>query len=387
MATVPKDEASQAGVSFGIRSAPGELKFERPDDFYHELRCRVDDYFRTNGLRRRDCPRMYVKTAVILSWFAASYGLLVFAVPAWWIAVPLAVSLSLSLAAIGFNIMHDGGHGAYSDRPWLNKLTATALDMLGGSSYMWNQQHNVMHHSYANITGHDEDINLGFMGRVSPHQRRFAFHRFQHFYLWALYGMLPLKWQIFDDFHNLITGQIGGHRFKRPRGSDLAIFIAGKALFFTLALGIPTLVLHSFWLAVACYAAVSFVQGLALSIVFQVPHCGEQSAFPMPSGETGRMQTPWAVHQVRTTVDYARGNRLLSWFVGGLNFQIEHHLFPRVCHVHYAAIAPLVEATCRDFGLQYKAYDTFFAGVRSHYRLLRRMGRADSPLATPTANG
>jgi linoleoyl-CoA desaturase len=140
---------------------------------------------------------------------------------------------------------------------------------------------------------------------------------------------------------------------------------------------IPTLVLHSFWEAFACYAAVSWVQGLALSVVFQVPHCNEESAFPMPSEDSGRMATPWAVHQIQTTADYARSNRLLSWYVGGLNFQIEHHLFPRICHVHYAAIAPLVEATCRDFGLEYKSYDTFFEGVRSHYRLLRRMGKAE----------
>jgi len=377
MTATLKDEPARADAPAVVRPAPGDLKFTRPDDFYHELRRRVDDYFNTTGLKRRDVPRMYVKTAVILGWFAASYALLLFAAPTWWIAVPLALSLSLSLAAIGFNIMHDGGHGAYSDRPWLNKLTALALDMLGGSSYMWDQQHNVMHHSYANITGHDEDINLGIMGRVSPHQKRFAFHRLQHFYLWALYGMLPLKWQIYDDFKNFITGRIGDHRFRRPKGAELAIFVLGKAVFFTLALVIPTLVLHSFWEAFACYAAVSWVQGLALSVVFQVPHCGEESAFPMPSEDTGRMATPWAVHQIQTTADYARSNRLLSWYVGGLNFQIEHHLFPRICHVHYAAIAPLVEATCRDFGLQYKSYDTFFEGVRSHYRLLRRMGKAE----------
>jgi linoleoyl-CoA desaturase len=377
MTAILKDQPTRPDAPLVVRPMPGELKFTRPDDFYHELRRRVDEYFRSSGLKRRDCPRMYIKTAVILGWFAASYGLLLFAAPTWWVALPLGLSLSLSMAAIGFNIMHDGGHGAYSDRPWVNKLMALGLDMLGGSSYMWDQQHNVMHHSYANITGHDEDINLGFMGRVSPHQRRFAFHRLQHFYLWALYGMLPLKWQLYDDFHNFVTGRIGNHRFKRPSGGNFAIFVLGKAVFFTLALVIPTLVLHSFWSAFACYAAVSWVQGLALSIVFQVPHCGEESAFPMPREDTGRMETPWAVHQVQTTVDYAQGNRLLSWYVGGLNFQIEHHLFPRICHIHYAAIAPLVEATCRDFGLQYKAYATFRAGVKSHYRLLRRMGRAE----------
>ena len=175
-----------------------------------------------------------------------------------------------------------------------------------------------------------------------------------------------------------MTGRIGGHRFKRPQGADLAIFFAGKARVLHAGAG-DSDVGAAFVLAGALPVtpAVSFVEGLALSIVFQVPHCGEESEFPMPCEDTGRMETAWAVHQIQTTADYARNNRLLSWYVGGLNFQIEHHLFPRICHVHYAAIAPLVEATCRDFGLRYKSYDTFFAGVRSHYRLLRRMGRPD----------
>ena len=305
MPTTLADDSTTTTHSTTIGPAAGELKFSRPDEFYLALRRRVDAYFEATGVRRRDCPQMYAKTATILGWFAGSYVLLLLAAPYWWVAVPLAVSLSLSLAAIGFNVMHDGGHGAYSARPWINRLMATALDMLGGSSYMWNQQHNVLHHTYSNITGHDEDINLGIMGRVSPHQKRLPFHRLQHVYLWALYGMLPLKWQLYDDFHNLLTGRIGGHRFKRPAGADLAIFFAGKALFFTLALVIPALVLHSFWLALAWYAAVSFVEGLALSIVFQVPHCGEDSEFPMPREDTGRMEAAWAVHQIQTTADYA----------------------------------------------------------------------------------
>ena len=144
--------------------------------------------------------------------------------------------------------------------------------------------------------------------------------------------------------------------------ADLAIFRAGQGRVLFAGAGDSDAGAAFVLGAFACYAAVSWLQGLALSVVFQVPHCGEESAFPMPREDTGRMETPWAVHQIQTTADYARSNRLLSWYVGGLNFQIEHHLFPRICHVHYAAIAPLVEETCRDFGLQYKSYDTFLRG-------------------------
>ena len=158
---------------------------------------------------------------------------------------------------------------------------ALSLDLLGGSSYIWARKHNSIHHSYANITGHDDDIDLGLLARLSPHQRRLKFHRLQHFYLWALYGFLPIKWQVYDDFHNVITGKIGGHRFARPKGWDLATLIAGKIVFFSLALLIP-LCTHSVWHVLICYAIASFAQGIVLSVVFQLAHCVADAEFPLP---------------------------------------------------------------------------------------------------------
>ncbi|MGE0606908.1 MAG: fatty acid desaturase [Pirellulales bacterium] len=370
----------------GLRGALTEPKFAAGDAFHKEVRRRVEQYFQSTGRKQRDCPRMYFKTALVLGWFASSYALLVFWSANWWQAIPLAVSLALSMAAIGFNIQHDGGHGAYSNRPWVNRLMAMSLDMLGGSSYVWHCKHNQVHHSFANITGHDDDINLGLLGRLSPHQKRFNFHRWQHWYLAFLYGLLPIKWQFYDDFRDVLLGRVGAHRFPRPKGWNLAGFLAGKILFFSLALVVP-LMLHSPGVVLAVYLCVSLVQGITLSIVFQLAHCVEEAAFPMPLADTGRMEAPWAVHQVQTTVDYARGNRLMSWFVGGLNFQIEHHLFPRICHLHYSALSPLVEQTCRDFGVRYAAHESFWSALTSHFRWLRRMGlpASDSPPAAPEA--
>jgi linoleoyl-CoA desaturase len=319
---------------------------------------------------------MYVKTAVILAWLASSYALLVMNAATWWLALPLSASLGLAMAACGFSIQHDGSHQSYSKRSWVNQLAALTLDLLGGSSYVWARKHNVIHHSYSNITGHDDDINIGFLGRVTPHQKRLSFHRLQHFYLWVLYGLLPIKWQLYDDFRDVVTSRIGDHRFARPRGWDLATFVGGKMIFFSLAFAIPW-TWHPLSVVLLCYVATSFVQGLSLSIVFQLAHCVEEAAFPMPRSDTGRMESAWAVHQVETTVDFARENRCLSWFVGGLNFQIEHHLFPRVCHVHYRALSGIVQTTCADFGVTYVAHQTFFSGVASHFRWLRQMGKSD----------
>lgn len=354
--------------------APGYLKFPGNDDFYRTLRQRVDEYFRSTGRRQRDCPQMYLKTAVVLAWFAASYMGLVFFAAAWWQGLILAASLGLSMAAIGFNVQHDAGHHAYSRRPWINRLMALTLDMLGGSSYVWDRKHNSIHHSFANITGHDDDINIGPFGRLSPHQPRRKLHRWQHFYLWALYGLLPIKWQLFDDFRDVVMCKSGTYFLARPKGWNLASFIGGKVVFFTLALVVP-LLLHSPWVVLLFYAAATFVQGVAMSVVFQLAHCVEEAEFPMPVGDTGRMETAWAVHQVETTVNFGRGSRLLCWYVGGLNFQIEHHLFPRICHLNYPAISPLVEQTCQEFGVRYTAHETLGGCIASHYRWLRRMAQ------------
>ena len=352
-------------------------KFEGDDRFRRELHRQMEQYFKDNELRPRDCPSMYLKTTIMLAGLVGLYAWLVLGATTWWLAVPLAVCLGLALAAVGFNVQHDGGHRAYSEHKWMNRLAAMTLDLLGGSSYIWARKHNSIHHSYANITGQDDDIDVGFLGRLSPYQQRLRLHRFQHLYLWILYGFLAIKWHLFDDFRDMFTGRIGQHGFPRPRGRDLAIFVGGKVVFFSLAFGLP-LLLHPWWIVLVFYGVASFVEGVVLSVVFQLAHCVEAAEFPLPRPDTGRMASAWAEHQVQTTVDFAPRNRLLSWCIGGLNFQIEHHLFPQICHVHYPALAPLVQQTCHEFGLRYTVNPTFWAGLASHFRWLRRMGRPDA---------
>ncbi len=216
MITIQNDGAIKPDKPLSLE-IPDRLTFARDDEFNHAVRRRVDQYFASVRRKPRDCPRMYFKTAVILGCLAASYTLLVFFATSWWMALPLVVSLGLAMAAVGFNIQHDGGHQAYSDRPWINRLMVRSLDLLGGSSYFWARKHNVLHHNYANITGHDDDIDLGILGRLSPHQRRLPFHKYQQYYLWTLYGFLPMKWQLYDDFRDLAIGRVGGRRFARPK--------------------------------------------------------------------------------------------------------------------------------------------------------------------------
>jgi linoleoyl-CoA desaturase len=382
--TIERWERQLPGSLAAPPGLPGQprpsLKFQSDNALQVALRRRVEEHFRVSGQRQRDCPEMYVKSAILLGAFALSYGLLVFVAQTWWHGLALATMFGLVSAAIGFNIEHDGSHQGYSNHPWINKLSAMTLELLGGSSYLWRWKHVLFHHTYVNVAGHDPDIALGILARVSPHQRWRAQHRWQHFYLWGFYGLLPVKYQLIGDFRALITGRIGGHPVPRPRGWDLLIFVAGKTVFFALAFGIP-LWLHPAWTVLACYAVAALVAGIVLSVVFQMAHCVEEAEFPVPAQLTGRVERAWAVHQVETTVDFARRSRIAAWLLGGLNFQIEHHLFPRICHVNYPAIAGLVEATCREFGIRYAEHHSFRAGLVSHYRWLRQMGMRPAPKA------
>ncbi|HEY4328220.1 MAG TPA: acyl-CoA desaturase [Phycisphaerae bacterium] len=358
-------------------------KFTNSDRFLHALRKHVDAYFEKSGRSKRDSPRMYFKTATILLWFFGAYFTLMFVVHSWLLIVPLAIVMGLGLAAIGFNIQHDGGHKAYSKRAWVNKAMALTLDLMGGSSYLWDWKHNSIHHTYTNITGHDDDIDLGFLARLSPHQRRFWFHRLQGIYLWVLYGFLAIKWHLVDDFYQVYTAKIGDKKIPRPKGWDLVTFITGKVFFFSMAFVVP-MIFHPVLAVLLVYAIAAFTSGLVLSVVFQLAHCVEGAEFPMPVANAEglpRMETGWAVHQVQTTVDFSRGNPLMSWFVGGLNYQIEHHLFPKICHVHYPKLSKVVEEVCREFNVKYAHHRTFFSAVASHYRWLVEMGRA--PAVSP----
>ena len=354
----------------------GNLKFAGSSDFQVELRRRVDEFFRSTGRRQRDCPQMYLKTAILLICFATSYLSLVFAAETWWQALPLAILLGLATAGIGLNVQHDGAHQAYSNHRWINKVMAMTLDVIGGSSHHWHWKHNVFHHTYVNITDQDTDIDLGGLGRLTPHGGQHWVYRWQQFYMWPLYGFMAINWHLVGDFRDVIPGRIGKHRMPRPKRWDLAVFIAGKVIFFAVAFGIP-LLLHPVWVVAVFYVAATIVLGLVLSVVFELAHCVEQAEFPLPGRDTRRIENAWAIHQVETTVDFARGSRLAAWLLGGLNFQIEHHLFPRICHIHYPAISKLVEQTCRELGVKYNAHESFWSGVVSHFRWLRRMGMAE----------
>jgi linoleoyl-CoA desaturase len=358
------------------RALPGpSATFLPKSAFQRELQARVAEYFAATGQSSRGDGRMYLKTAVMLAWLLASYVALVFVVSSPPLAVAAAVSLGLAMAGVGFNVQHDGNHGAYSERPGVNRLMALTLDLLGGTAYFWHYKHNVAHHGHPNVDGHDDDINVGVLARFSPHQRWYPHQRLQHLYVWLLYALLALEWQLTGEFRNFYSkSRYGQVPVPRPQGRERVTFWVGKLVFFGLAFGLP-LALHPPARVLGLFVVSSGTLGLVLAVVFQLAHCTDKASFRQVTAEARVLPRGWAEHQVESTTDFARGNRWVSWYVGGLNMQIEHHLFPRICHVHYAALAPIVEETCRAHGVPYSAHSTCLDALAGHLRWLLALGR------------
>lgn len=365
-----------------LPSPRSTIRFPGDGDFTRALKSRVNEYFDEGRRQRRDEPAMFLKSAVLLTWFVASWALLVFAATALWQAVLLSISLGLAIAGIGMAVQHDANHGAYSKHRSVNTLFSLALDTMGVSSFIWRQKHNVFHHTFTNIEGVDFDLDFGFVARLSPEQRRRPWHRFQHLYIWGLYGLLLPKWVLVDDFVVLATKKLGSHTLQKPDRADLARFVLAKIFFFGWAIVIPALH-HPIWQVFLFLFLASYTMGVTLGVVFQLAHCVEDADFPSVPRAGERMNDEWTIHQMATTVDFARGNAALSWYLGGLNFQVEHHLFPKVSHLHYPALSKIVEEVAATHGVRYRSTRTFSASLASHYRHLRALGRRTVAVALP----
>ncbi|HSC55153.1 MAG TPA: acyl-CoA desaturase [Phnomibacter sp.] len=342
--------------------------------FHAVLKHRVNSYFEEKRASTTGGWRIFSKALILVSLLVGAYLYLMLATPATWLALVICGVMGLLIAAIGFNIMHDGGHGSFSTSPFINKLAALTLNILGGSAFMWNQKHNVIHHAYTNVHDVDDDLNAGIFLRLSKHQPKLGIHRVQHFYFWALYSLLYLFWIFFSDFQKYFSKAIGTVPLSKMKLKDHLSFWTGKALFALIFMGIPIYV-YGFLSWLVGFLVMTMLSGLVLSIVFQLAHTVEATSFPMADENTGRMEDEWAIHQLKTTANFATRNKVVSWFVGGLNFQVEHHLFPRISHIHYPAVSKIVKQACKEYNIPYLEYRSVYKAVASHIAYLRGLGQ------------
>jgi linoleoyl-CoA desaturase len=346
-------------------------------DFVTTLNKRVNEYFKSNNLSKYGNGEMVLKTVVMFLLYFSSYALIVTGVISGIFPLILAtVVMSLGLAGIGLSVMHDANHGAYSRKPWVNALMGYSLNMVGANSFNWKIQHNVIHHSFTNIHDEDEDISPRGVLRMTPHSPWKRFHRYQFIYAWFIYGLMTIAWLFFKDFARLAHYHKSG-MVKKQKASivgEWAILIATKLIYIGYIFVIP-LILTALpvWQILVGILIMHYIAGFMLAIIFQPAHVVEGTAFPLPDSNN-TMESTWAVHQLHTTMNFANTSRWFTWYVGGLNFQIEHHLFPNICHVHYRKIMPIIRQTAAEFGLPYRSAKTFFRALVSHVRLLKQLG-------------
>ena len=357
---------------------------EHNSEFYKTLKSRVNTYFKENKIAKTANAAMVFKTFALLALFLVPYGFLYFQnLPA--IAyVGLWFVMGLGMAGVGLSVMHDANHGAYSRKEWVNVLVSNVMILLGGSARNWRIQHNVLHHTYTNVAEHDEDIDPPvFMLRFSPHSKHYAIHRFQHLYAWFFYGMMTLFWYLTKDYQQAFRYQKRG--LVEAQGVTFAQhmfrIILFKLIYTAIFLFMPIYFGGASWLInVLGFLLMQFICGLILAMIFQPAHVVPTSTYPIPN-DSGVVEADWAVNQLFNTANFAPKSRLFSWYVGGLNYQVEHHLFPSICHIHYKKISQIVEQTAKEYQLPYYSYKTFVEALSEHTKMLKNLGKPNPVIA------
>ena len=357
----------------------GQVKFVNKDKnlFFATLKKRVDNYFKENNISKYANGTLVVKTIVLLGIYIIPFVLILTLQLPFLLSLLLWFVMGIGVAGLGMSVMHDANHGAYSSNKVVNNLMARVLNLLGGSTLNWKLQHNILHHTYTNVTHMDEDIDDKLLLKFSPHTPVKTFHKYQWLYSFLFYGITTLYWVTAKDFvqyNRFLKNGLNAGSASENRITLLKI-ITVKVLYLFSFLVAPTLFFHvPFSQVLIGFLLMHFTAGIILTVIFQLAHSVEGTDHPLPN-ESGIIENDWAIHQLNTTVNFSRNNKWLSWYVGGLNFQVEHHLFPKISHVHYPKISVIVKQTAEEFGIPYLENKTFGIALRSHINFLKRLGK------------
>jgi len=333
---------------------------------------KVNHYFKVNKMAKTGNWKLYSKSMVIVPLHILFYILMVSLHIHPVVNVTCAILLGITSGLIGFNVMHDGSHGGYSSNKTVNLIMAYSADLVGVEAHFWRTKHNVLHHTYTNIVGMDDDIEKHPLFRFCENQERKPFHKYQFIYWIFLYPLSTIAWVYYEDFKKYFKGTIiGDYKYPKMKLAEHIAFWVTKLLNVLLFIIIPVYTL-GWGYAALCFLSMHFVLSYMINIVFQLAHVAEGTHFA--DKEDGKVYKEWAIHQVETTADFATKSKLVSWLVGGLNFQVEHHLFPKISHVHYPDINKFVRETCVQFNVKYIENPTFYSAFKSHVTHLRKLG-------------
>lgn len=349
------------------------------EEFNKTLNQRVNQYFKTKKGGRYANSEMVIKTIFMFCLYLIPYFMFVLGiVESVWAFYLMAALMGLGKAGIGLSVMHDANHGAYSRKKWVNNLVGYSLNLVGANATNWKIQHNVKHHTYTNVSGMDEDISpRGGLLRFDPHSEKKPHHKWQYIYAWFLYGLMTMSWIIVKDWTQLAEYTKDGLLKKQAKSVTRSwiMLVLTKVIYYSYILAIPIIFSPFAWFHIVLgFMVMHYVAGFILAIIFQPAHVIEGNSFE-DSSLSDTIEENWAVHQLKTTCNFAQKNKVLSWYVGGLNYQIEHHLFPNICHVHYRKISKIVKKTAEEYNVPYTAYPTFMSALVSHGRMLYSLGR------------
>ncbi|HSQ47353.1 MAG TPA: acyl-CoA desaturase [Lutibacter sp.] len=354
------------------------ISFSRTDKaiFFKTLNKRVNAYFKENGLKRTGNWKLYTKAIIMFSIFLVPLVLILTISMPQWVLLLLTVVIGIGMAGVGMNVMHDSNHESFSSKKWVNKIMGSSMYILAGNVYNWKVQHNVLHHTFTNIPGFDEDIDAGRIIRFNKNSKWLKIHQFQKYYSFFLYGLLTINWAITTDFrqmHKYLKRKLSYGKFPNP-ATEWTTLIVTKLLYYFLWIVLPLLVLDiAWWKVLIGFFVMHYTAGIILSIVFQLAHIVPMAEMPLPDKE-GNLEHTWAVHQLYTTTNFAPNNKFISWYTGGLNHQVEHHIFPHISHIHYGKIAKIVKETALEYDLPYNEYKTFTKAIAEHFNQLKTLG-------------
>ena len=360
------------------------IKFsnEKATLFIKELKSQVQAYFDNQNISSKANRRMVIKTIVLLLVTFGAYALIVSN------QVPLlgmwgfALLMGLGVAGIGFSISHDALHGAYSSNKHVNRFLGLTFELLGASSYLWKIKHNVIHHTYTNIHGVDDDLEVSPLLRLSPGSPRYSYQKYQHIYAFIAYGFSTLHWVFLKDYKNLLRRNIGPYSKVKHPAHEIVLLLVMKIFYYLYMIVVPLIVLDiTWWQFIIGFLTIHFTAGTILGVVFQLAHVVEGPEH-FSNEADGVMEDAWLVHEMKTTANFAQHNKLLCWYVGGLNFQIEHHLFPKICSIHYPSISPIIRRVAKNHNVPYHYHPTLRKAILSHCRTLKQLGEEKrSPLS------
>ncbi|MES1221645.1 MAG: acyl-CoA desaturase [Bacteroidota bacterium] len=343
--------------------------------FFQSLKASVDKYFTDNRLSKTGGWKLYLKTIILIGSAISLYLVFLLVPLSPVITILLSVTLGFLSACIGFNVMHDANHGSYSTKDWVNNTMGLTLNALGGNNFIWKYKHNIIHHTYPNVDGVDDDIAKSPFIRMCSTQKWVPAHRIQHIYTPFLYSISSIIWVLFQDFEKYFRRKVNTSDLAKMRVKDHVVFWVSKVLYVFFYIVLPIILLGwQQWLLF--FLGLHIGLGFILAIVFQLAHVVEETEFEYAGiNDVKVIENEWAIHQVKTTADFSLNSRVISWLVGGLNYQVEHHLFPRISHIHYPALSRIVKEKCEEFNLPYNCIPTLKDAVISHFRFIKSLGK------------